>query len=133
MADGKAVYFIQASESMCPHSPPEAGEKGLHGTYFRRIPLELHQELVGDLLLVSNAFAAPLAELFAFVGQGHPSCAFITTEQIALHANPLFWQYGLQHSSQGAVLPTLNYLNEQQKLKRTLPNKRTPMRMQLMR
>ena len=70
-------------------------EKGLHGTYFDRIPLELHQEIVGDLLLVSNAFAAPLAELFAFVGQGHPSCAFIPTEQIALYANPLFWQYGL--------------------------------------
>ena len=70
-------------------------EKGLHGTYFGRIPDELHQDLVGDLLLVSNAFAAPLAELFAFVAQGHPSCAFIPKEQVALYANPLFWQYGL--------------------------------------
>ena len=81
MADGKAVYFIQTSESICPHSPLEAG------TYFGRIPQELHHDLIGDLLLVSNAFAAPLAELFAFVGQGHPPCAFIPKEQLALCAS----------------------------------------------
>ena len=67
-------------------------EKGLHGTYFGRIPKEVHQELIGDLLLVSNALAAPLAELLA---QGHPQCTFIKQEHLALYANPHFWQYGL--------------------------------------
>ena len=42
-------------------------EKGLQGTYFGRTPNEVHQDLIGDLLLVSNALAAPLAELFAFL------------------------------------------------------------------
>ena len=37
----------------------------------------------------------PLAELFAFVKQGHPSCAFIPQKQLELYANPQFWQYGL--------------------------------------
>ena len=89
------ISYKQVNRYVCTAFWRRVAEKGLHGTYFGRIPLELHQDLVGDLLLVSNAFAAPLAELFAFVGQGHPSCAFIPTEQLALYANPLFWQYGL--------------------------------------
>ena len=48
-----------------------------------------------DLLHISQAFAAPLAELFAFVKQGHQPCSFIPQKQLTLYANPLFWQYGL--------------------------------------
>ena len=39
--------------------------------------------------------AAPLANLFAFAKQGHKLCSFIPQKQLALYANPLFWQYGL--------------------------------------
>ena len=39
--------------------------------------------------------AAPLAELFAFLAQGHPQCTFIKQEHLALNANPQFWQCGL--------------------------------------
>ena len=42
-----------------------------------------------------EAFAAPLSNLFAFVKNGHPACPFITHKQLALYANPRFWQYGL--------------------------------------
>ena len=37
----------------------------------------------------------PLANLFAFTKQGHKLCSFIPQKQLALYANPLFWQYGL--------------------------------------
>ena len=50
---------------------------------------------IGDLLRISEAFAAPLSNLFAFVKSGHPACPFITHKQLALYANPRFWQYGL--------------------------------------
>ena len=33
--------------------------------------------------------------LFAFAKQGHQLCSFIPQKQLALYANPLFWQYGL--------------------------------------
>ena len=85
-------------------------EKGLQGTYFSRIPNEVHQELIGDLLLISNALAAPLAQLFAFVEQGHPSCAFIPTEHLALYANPLFWQYGLLAFVSGCCASNIDLL-----------------------
>ena len=49
----------------------------------------------GDLLRFSEAFAALLSNLFAFVKSGHPACPFITHKQLALCANPRFWQYGL--------------------------------------
>ena len=48
-----------------------------------------------DLHRISEAFAAPLANLFAFVKLGHQPCPFIPHKQLALYANPLFWQYGL--------------------------------------
>ena len=85
-------------------------EKGLQGTYFGRIPNEVHQDLIGDLLLISNALAAPLAQLFAFVEQGHPPCAFIPKEHLALYANPLFWQYGLLAFVSGCCASNIDLL-----------------------
>ena len=70
-------------------------EQALHGSFFIDIPDEINQAYIGDLLLISEAFAAPLSNLFAFVRNGHPACPFITQKQLALYANPRFWQYGL--------------------------------------
>ena len=70
-------------------------ERALRGTYFGNIPEEVRPDLTGDLLQISHAFATPLAELFAFVRQGHLPCSFIPQKQLALYANPQFWQYGL--------------------------------------
>ena len=70
-------------------------EQALHGSSFIDIPDEINQAYIGDLLLISEAFAAPLSNLFAFVKNGHPACPFITQKQLALYANPRFWQYGL--------------------------------------
>ena len=70
-------------------------ERALHGTYFGCIPEEVNQAYIVDLHRISEAFAAPLANLFAFVKRGHPSCSFIPQKQLALYANPRFWQYGL--------------------------------------
>ena len=62
---------------------------------FMDIPDEINQAYIGDLLLISEAFAAPLSNLFAFVRNGHPACPFIPQKQLALYANPRFWQYSL--------------------------------------
>ena len=70
-------------------------EHALHGSSFIDIPDEINQAYIGDLLLISEAFAAPLSNLFAFVRNGHPACPFIQQKQLALYANPRFWQYGL--------------------------------------
>ena len=70
-------------------------EQALHGSSFVDIPDEINQAYIGDLLRISEAFAAPLSNLFAFVKSGHPACPFITRKQLALYANPRFWQYGL--------------------------------------
>ena len=70
-------------------------EQALHGSSFVDIPDEINQAYRGDLLRISEAFAAPLSNLFAFVKSGHPACPFITHKQLALYANPRFWQYGL--------------------------------------
>ena len=67
-------------------------------------PNEVHPELIGDLLLVSNAPAVPLAELFAFLAKG-PQCTFIKQENLALCANPVFWQHGLIAFCPGVVPP----------------------------
>ena len=96
-------------------------EKGLQGTYFGRIPQELRQANIGDLLLISNAFAAPLAELFSFVGQSCSQCAFIPTEQLDLYANPLFWQYGLLALVSGCCAS-----NTEQRLRRAKETKTDP-------
>ena len=55
----------------------------------------MQADLIGDLLRISNALAVPLANLFAFLSQGHPQCTFVDKEHLALYANPQFWQYGL--------------------------------------
>ena len=70
-------------------------EQALHGSSFIDIPDQINQAYISDLLLISEAFAAPLSNLFAFVKNGHPACPFITQKQLALYANPRFWQYGL--------------------------------------
>ena len=70
-------------------------EQALHGSSFVNIPDETNQAYIGDLIRISEAFAAPLSNLFAFVKSGHPACPFITHKQLALYANPRFWQYGL--------------------------------------
>ena len=72
-----------------------AAERALRGTYFGDIPEEVNPAYIADLRRISEAFAAPLANLFAFVKQGHQPCSFIPQKQLALYANPLFWQYGL--------------------------------------
>ena len=69
-------------------------EKALHGSSFGDIPEEINQAYIGDLHRISEAFAAPLANLFTFVKSGHPACPF-TPKQLALYASPRFWQYGL--------------------------------------
>ena len=70
-------------------------ESALHGTPFGNIPEEINRDYIADLRRISEAFAAPLANLFAFARQGHKLCSFIPQKQLALYANPLFWQYGL--------------------------------------
>ena len=65
-------------------------EQALHGSSFTDIPDEINQAYIGDLLLISEAFAAPLSNLFAFVKNGHPACPFIPQKQLALYANPRF-------------------------------------------
>ena len=70
-------------------------EKALHGSSFGDIPDEINQAYIGDLHRISEALAAPLANLFTFVKSGHPACPFITQKQLALYASPRFWQYGL--------------------------------------
>ena len=70
-------------------------ESALRGTYFGDIPEEVKPDYIADLHRISEAFAAPLANLFAFAKQGHQLCSFIPQKQLALYANPLFWQYGL--------------------------------------
>ena len=70
-------------------------EKALHASSFGDIPDEINQAYIGDLHRISEAFAAPLANLFTFVKSGHPACPFITQNQLALYASPRFWQYGL--------------------------------------
>ena len=71
-----------------------ATEQALHGSSFMDIPDEINQAYIGDLLRISEAFAAPLSNLFAFVKGGHPACPFIA-QTTRPYANPRFWQYGL--------------------------------------
>ena len=70
-------------------------ESALHGTPFGNIPEEINRDYIADLRRISEAFAAPLANLFAFAKQGHKMCSFIPHKQLTLYANPPFWQYGL--------------------------------------
>ena len=67
-------------------------ERALRSTCFGDIPAEVNSPYIADPLRISEAFAAPLANLFAFVKQGHQPCSFIPQKQLVLNANPLFWQ-----------------------------------------
>ena len=67
-------------------------ESALNGTHFGHIPDEINAAFMEDLHRISESFAAPLA----FLKQEHQLCPFIPHKQLALHANPLFWQYGLR-------------------------------------
>ena len=52
-------------------------ESALHGTSFGDIPEEIVCDCIADLHRISEAFAAPLANLFAFTKQEHKLCSFI--------------------------------------------------------
>ena len=81
-------------------------ESALHGTSFENIPEEINPDYIADLHRISEAaFAAPLANLFAFAKQGHKLCSFIPQKQLALYANPLFWKYRPLRLCLQALLP----------------------------
>ena len=65
-----------------------AAERALHGDYYGDIPGAVNHAYIADILRISEAFAAPLANLFE-------SCPFIPSKQLALYANLRFWQYRL--------------------------------------
>ena len=97
MANGETVHLQQASQPACPDIPlAESGRKRTPWhLLWENIPEEINPAYIADLHRISEAFAAPLANLFAFAKQGHQLCSFIPQKQLALYANPLFWQYGL--------------------------------------
>ena len=70
-------------------------ELGLRGTHFKGFPELVHTELVGDLLILCNALAVPLSNLFSFLCRGHPQCTFVDQAHLALYADLHFWQCGL--------------------------------------
>ena len=100
-------------------------EQALHGSSFVTFQMKSTKPAQEDLLRISEAFAAPLSNLFTFVKSGHPACPFITHKQLALYASPRFWQYGLL--SQGAVPLIINtdtrYRNSPSSGRETTENK----------
>ena len=70
----------------------------------------MNAELVGDLLILCNALAVPLANLFAFLGRGHPQCTFVDQAHLALYADLHFWQYGLLASCSFCCACNINKL-----------------------
>ena len=70
-------------------------ELGLRGAHFKQIPDQVNADLAGNFLVICNAPAAPLANLFAFLAHGHPQCTFVDQAHLALYADLQFWQYGL--------------------------------------
>ena len=84
-------------------------EQALRGSSFVNIPDEINQAYIGDLLRISEAFAAPLSNLFAFVKSGHPARPFITHKQLALYMQtPDSGSMVSSLSSQGAVPLIIN-------------------------
>ena len=71
-------------------------EQALHGSSFVNIPDEINQAYAGDLLRTSEAFAALLSNLFAFVKSGHPACPFITFMRTVLMSFGRGMEYGEQ-------------------------------------
>ena len=96
MANGEIVHLQQASQPARPDIPlAEGGRKRTPWYFLWEHPRGINRDYIADLHRISEAFAAPLANLFAFAKQGHKLCSFIPQKQLALYANPLFWQYGL--------------------------------------
>ena len=83
-------------------------EQALHGSSFVDIPDEINQAYIGDLLRISEAFAAPPSNLFAFVKSGHPACPFITHKQLALLQTPDSGNMASWPSLRGAVPLMIN-------------------------
>ena len=104
-------------------------ERALRGTYFGNIPAEVYPAYTADLLHISQAFAAPLAELFAFVKQGHQPCSFIPQKQLTLHANPLFWQYGLLAFVSGCCAFNNEHRHKHARAAKAAPSKQEEPRM----
>ena len=98
-------------------------ERALRGTYFGDIPAEVNPAYIADLLRISEAFAAPLANLFAFVKQGHQPCSFILQKQLVLYANPLFWQYGLLAFVSGCCTFNNQHRHQNADAAKATPNK----------
>lgn len=82
----QAVYQVQFNSSQNPKLPFDL---------FENLPEPVMQELVGDVTRTSDAVAAPLADLFPFLSDGHVRCPFVEDSDLALYANPDFWRYGL--------------------------------------
>ena len=97
LGNGRRRGLLSPASKLIASSVHSSGG-GLQNKHSEAPPLltyEINQAYIGDLLRISEAFAAPLSNLFAFVKSGHPACPFITHKQLALYANPRFWQYGL--------------------------------------
>ena len=95
LENGRWQDLLSPTSKLIASSAHSSGGEALQGSSFVDIPDEINQAYIGDLLCVSEAFAAPLSNLFAFVKSGHPACPFIAHKQLALFASPRFWQYGL--------------------------------------
>ena len=108
----RGTYFGNIPEEQRKRISP--GKPDLPINHAHVLPVQVRPDLIGDLLQITHAFAAPLAELFAFVRQGHPPCSFIPQKQLALLRSP-FWQYGLLAFVSGAALSTLSSDSNEQK------------------
>ena len=90
MADGEACSNKQINRLVRTFLWRRVTEKALHGSSFGDIPDEINQAYIGDLHRISEAFAAPLANLFTFVKSGHPACPFITQKTVSSLRKPSF-------------------------------------------
>ena len=89
MADGEACNFQQANEPSRPHISLAGEEQALHGSFFVDIPDEINRVHIGDLLRMSEAFAAPLCEEWTPVKNRNSSCGNLCwphwTQVVAYH------------------------------------------------
>ena len=69
-------------------------EQALHGSSFVDIPDEINQAYIGDLLRISESLCCSPVQPLHIREEWTPACPFITHKQLALYANPRFWQYG---------------------------------------
>ena len=99
MADGENCYFQQAN-LVRTFLWRRVTEQALHGSSFVNIPDEINQPYIGDLIRISEAFAAPLSNLFAFVKSGHPACPFITAQTARRLCKPPILERKKNHKRQ---------------------------------